>query len=415
MHFLTLLLFLLVIACEEQTVVKPLNEQVELVQEDSLFTLKLSFVGDIMGHGDQIRSAAGSPENLKSRNMADFDYSSCFRYVAPIFKSADLMIGNLEMTLSNKGKYAGYPMFKSPDKFAYQLKADGFDLLTTCNNHSNDGFLYGIQHTIEVLDSLEILHTGTFRNYQEKKASYPLCVTKKIGEAEFRIVFLNYTYGTNGINTPAPALVNLIDRDSILKDIRDAKEMQPDIIIAITHWGHEYHLDESSHQKRICDLLWANGVDIVVGAHPHVIQPIKTKTVYNADSTISREKLVAFSLGNFISNQFRSNTDIGLILEIELEKNINSGAVRLKHHDYILAWRYIFGRYDREKSVYDRKYAVIPVSAFEQDSLNVLKMERQQIRAMKNATAAMRKHLSRFQGVERKVKFEELGNIKALE
>lgn len=415
MHFLILFLFFVVIACEEQTVNQPLQNQLEMLQKDSLFVLKLSFVGDIMGHGDQIRSAAGMPENLKSKNMEDFDYSSCFRYVAPIFKSADLMIGNLEMTLSNKGKYAGYPMFKTPDQFAYQLKADGFDLLTTCNNHSNDGFLYGIEHTIEVLDSLEILHTGTFRNYQEKKANYPLCVNKKIGDAEFRIVFLNYTYGTNGINTPSPALVNLIDKDSILMDINKAKEMQPDMIIAITHWGHEYHLDESSHQKRICNLLWDNGVDIVVGAHPHVIQPIKTKRVYNADSTLSKEKLVAFSLGNFISNQFRRNTDIGLILEIELEKNINSGAVRIKHHDFILAWRYIFGRYDRNKSVYDRKYAVIPVSAFEQDSLNVLQMERQQIRAMKNATTAMRKHLSRFQGVERIIKLDELGNITALE
>ena len=137
----------------------------------------------------------------------------------------------------------------------------------------------------------------------------------------FRLAFLNYTYGTNGIPTAQPAVVNLIDKKQMLEDIETAKKANPDIIIAITHWGNEYWLDEHISQVRTTELLWENGVDVVIGAHPHVIEPIKTDTFWNIDSTRFKEKLVAYSLGNFISNQYRPNTDIGLIFELELIKN----------------------------------------------------------------------------------------------
>ena len=216
MKVIFLSLFCFVFYCCTQPSSSPqinLAEKLDtLIAPDSIHRLKLTFVGDIMGHGNQIRSAAGSPAKLKSTDMSDFDYSTCFRYVKPIFEQADIMVGNLEMTLSNRGKYSGYPMFRTPDAFASYLKDAGFDILTTCNNHSNDGFLYGIEHTIEVLDSLGIEHTGTFKNQNEKDSLYPLIVEKKIDGTSFRLAFINYTYGTNGIPTPKPAVVNLIDK-----------------------------------------------------------------------------------------------------------------------------------------------------------------------------------------------------------
>jgi poly-gamma-glutamate capsule biosynthesis protein CapA/YwtB (metallophosphatase superfamily) len=385
-----------------------------LVVIDTIHRIKLSFIGDIMGHGNQIRSAAGRKANFKSKDMNDFNYEPCFRYVKPIFEQADLMIGNLEMTLSKKGKYSGYPMFRTPDAFATYLRDAGFDILTTCNNHSNDGFMYGIVNTIDVLDSLGITHTGTFKNQEERDKLYPLIVEKKVDGTTFRLAFINYTYGTNGIKTPEPAVVNMIEKDLMLKDIETAKAANPDMIIAITHWGNEYWLDEHSSQVKTTKLLWENGVDVVIGAHPHVIEPIKTDTIWNSDSTNYTEKLVTYSLGNFISNQERPNTDIGLIFELELVKNSKTNKTVIGDHDYILAWRYILGRHDRKlKQGFDWIYSTIPVSAFEEGdrAKELLFMSDRDVKEMKAVSKRMREHLGKWQSKERKVTLEELGTI----
>jgi len=383
--------------------------------KDSLHRIKLSFVGDIMGHDNQIYAAAGDPSKMKSKDMRDFNYETCFRYVQPIFEEADLMIGNLELTLSNKGRYTGYPMFRSPDIFASYLKDAGFDLLTTCNNHSNDGFKYGLTHTIDVLDSLGIEHTGTFKNQAERDSLYPLIVEKKVDGTTFRLAFINYTYATNGLKTKEPCIVNLIDQNQIYKDIVKAKEAKPDMIIAVMHWGKEYKLDEHKSQVAYTKFLWENGVDVIIGAHPHVIQPIKTDTIWETDSTTFREVLVTYSLGNFISNQYRPNTDVGLIFELELVKNSRTNKTVIGKHDYIIAWRYIQERYTPNlREGYDWKYAVLPVAAFEDDPKRYFDITDTQIKAMRTVTQRMRTHLGKWQSQERNVSLEELGDIVSL-
>ena len=221
----------------------------------------------------------------------------CFRFIKPLMEQADLAIGNLEVTLNDKKKYTGYPRFRSPDALGYYLKEAGFDFLVTANNHSNDNDLHGVIHTLDTLDGLGFIHTGTFRNVEERAATYPLIVEKEADGTTFKLAFLNYTYGTNGIPTTAPAVVNLIEEEQILKDIEVAKQANPDMIIAVMHWGSEYKLDENSRQQKATKLLWENGVDLVIGAHPHVIEPIKTDTLYTKDSSRQREVLVAYSLG----------------------------------------------------------------------------------------------------------------------
>lgn len=384
-----------------------------VVQEkDSIHRIKLSFVGDIMGHGNQIKSVAQSAAKMKSKDMNDFNYEPCFRYVKPIFEQADLMIGNLELTLSNKGNYAGYPMFKTPDALATYLRDAGFDILTTCNNHSNDGFLYGIEHTIDILDSLKITHTGTFKTQQEREKTYPLIVEKEVDGTTFRLAFINYTYGTNGVNTPEPAVVNLIDKDQMYKDIVAAKAANPDMIIAIMHWGNEYWLDESDYQKDNTRFLWENGVDVVIGAHPHVIEPIKTDTIFDKENNTFREVLVTYSLGNFISNQYQPNTDMGLIFELELVKNSKTNKTIIGNHDYILVWRYIMGRYDKaSKEGFDWTYVAVPVAPFEQNPKELLLMTDREVNEMNSVSERMRKHLGKWQSKERKVTLAELGVI----
>ncbi|MCH2043641.1 MAG: CapA family protein [Saprospiraceae bacterium] len=374
------------------------KDTVETPPKKTQHKIKLAFVGDIMGHGDQIRSAYDP-------RTKTYNYEPCFRYVKPILEEADLAIGNLEVTLSAKGKYTGYPRFRSPDALGTALKGAGFDFLVTANNHSNDNNLYGVIHTLDTIDAMGFIHTGTFRDSAERKKTYPLILEREVDGTVFKLAFLNYTYSTNGIPTQAPSVVNMIDEEVMLKDIETAKAANPDMIIAIMHWGSEYMLDERPRQQRRTKLLWENGVDVVIGAHPHVIEPIKTDTFYNADSSAFTEKLVAYSLGNFISNQFRKNTDIGLIFELELIKDSKANKTIIGAHDYVLAWRYI---HNRSKAAVDRTHTAIPVTAFENDSTNFLGMSKSDLVSMQATAKRMRKHLGKWQSAERIVTFAEL-------
>jgi poly-gamma-glutamate synthesis protein (capsule biosynthesis protein) len=377
--------------------------------KDTLHRIKLTFVGDIMGHDDQIYAAVDKKEHLKSKNMAHFNYEPCFRYIKPILEQADIAIGNLELTLNNKGRYTGFPMFRSPDQLAYALKGAGFDFLNTCNNHSNDGRLYGINHTIEVLDSLSMFHTGTFRDTVEWHKTYPLIIHKRVDGTIFKLAFLSYTYSTNGVKNRVPNIVNRINDSLIIADIQKAKASRPDMIIAMMHWGSEYKLDEREKQQKLARLLWKNGVDVVIGGHPHVIQPIKTDTIYDEDSSREKEVLVTYSLGNFISNQTRKNTDIGLIFELELIKNSQTSQTTIGPHHYILGWRY---RYNyTPKNPFDAIHTVIPVSAFENQRTALLKMSPKDSSQMMSVTNRMRAHLGKWQSSERKINLAELGPL----
>ncbi|MFK7795851.1 MAG: CapA family protein [Aureispira sp.] len=380
---------------------------------DSVARLKLAFVGDIMGHVNQIRAAAGAKQYFKSKDQRVFDYELCFRYMAPILKEADIAVGNLELTLSNKGRYTGYPMFRSPDALATALQQAGFDVLSTSNNHSNDGGKYGLTHTLDVLDSLGMIHTGTFRDTSERDALYPLIVEKEIDGVPFRLAFLNYTYATNGVFAKPPTFVNWIDTAVMRQDIERANALQPDMIIALMHWGHEYHLNEYRTQQATTKFLWEQGVDVVIGGHPHVIQPIKMDTVWTADSSRYRPVLVAYSLGNFISNQYRPNTDLGLLFELELVKHRAQATTAIGAHDYLFAWRYLYGRgIDSLEKGFDWKYSVLPVSAFEGGAGQELAtLSSTDSLAMITVTNRLRKHLQQFQSRERRVDVSDLGTV----
>ncbi len=356
-------------------------------QDSSLVrTLKLTFVGDIMGHGGQIKSAQVDSSEL-------YDYSPCFEYVTPILKEADLAIGNLEVTLPGGPPYTGYPTFKSPDDLALALRHAGFDLLVTANNHSNDAGILGVTHTIKALAGYGFYQTGTFADSMHRTFSYPLVVYKN----NFKLAFLNYTYDTNGIPTRPPTMVNEIDNQLIKSDLKEAVALQPDFIVVFMHWGKEYQLDESEAQQDLADSLFNWGADLVVGAHPHVVQPIKTRKVLSRDS-VWKNTLTAYSLGNFISSQRKRNTDLGIVLEVELTKSPVSGRVELTDHAYIPVYRYI-ERPPGSKQV----YRVIPVSLFEGEQ-PIKRLPTSEKNAMIAVANRIRAHLDQYGGRERKLK-----------
>lgn len=337
-------------SCQQNNPTKTQNNlSTSIIKEDSLITFDMQFVGDVMGHSPQIASAYNP-------NTKSYNYDNCFTFIKPILEKADMAVCNLEVTLSSKGPYSGYPMFRSPDNLAYALKNAGFDLIFTANNHANDGRLQGVIHTLDVLDSLKMLHSGTFRNQQEKDNTYPLIFEKKQNDKSLKLAFLNYTYDTNGVPTSPPSIVNLIDSNEIKKDIALAKTHNPDMIIVFIHWGLEYQLKENANQQQLAHMMWDQGVDLVIGMHPHVVQPIRQSSRNRPDGT-KHPVYCAYSLGNFISNQQQPNTDVGLLFNVQLIKNTNSNQTTIGQNSYMPLWRLIK----------NKKYYTLPVINMEKN------------------------------------------------
>ena len=293
--------------------------QVEQQMADTVVTQRVTllFAGDLMQHITQINAA--------KTKAGSYDYSSYFDKVSPYIQSFDLAIANLEVTLGGK-PYSGYPRFCAPDEYLFAIRDAGFDILETANNHSADKGQRGIERTIQMLDSLKMSHFGTYINENEREKNYPLLVEKN----GIKIVFLNYTYDTNGIPVPAPNVVNLIDKQQMALDIAKAKAMNPDVIIACMHWGIEYAMVPNAAQRELADWLFSQGVTHVIGGHPHVVQPLEFRT-----DTNGAKHLLAYSLGNFISNQWMENSDGGMVVSMTLEKD---SVTRLADCNYSLVW-----------------------------------------------------------------------------
>ncbi|MDU6476512.1 MAG: CapA family protein [Bacteroides sp.] len=264
--------------------------------------ITLLFVGDLMQHQAQIDAARVSE--------GKYDYSSCFSLIKEQISQADLAIGNLEVTLGGR-PYRGYPMFSAPDEYLQAIKDAGFDILLTANNHCLDRGKKGMERTIQLLDSSGIRYAGTYKNLSERRQRYPLFINRN----GFRIALLNYTYGTNGIKATSPNIVNYIDKNTILQDIQSAKARQPDAIIACMHWGEEYQSLPNREQRELANWLLQQGVTHIIGSHPHVIQPMELRT------NGTEQHIIVYSLGNFISNMSKANTDGGLIFTLQLEKH----------------------------------------------------------------------------------------------
>lgn len=300
--------------------------------------LSLLFGGDVMGHDSQIASAYSSTQKA-------YDYTSCFQYIKPWISSPDLALANLEVTLAGP-PYKGYPQFSSPDALAVTLKDAGFDALVTANNHCVDRGRKGLERTIAQLDTLGIPHTGTFVDSLEKSTRSPLVIEKN----GFKLAVLNYSYGTNGLPVPNGSIVNLLDTAVMRRDIQLAKDIKPDAIIVFTHWGTEYESLPSKWQKDLTEFCFNQGVQLVIGAHPHVIQPMEWRKETN--------QFVAYSLGNFVSGQRKRYTDGGAMAYVELEKinyKPDSAVTRIDQAGYYLQW--VYRAVDASKDYY-----IIPVS-----------------------------------------------------
>jgi poly-gamma-glutamate synthesis protein (capsule biosynthesis protein) len=302
--------------------------------------LSLLFLGDIMQHDSQISDAYDAATGR-------YDYHPCFQYVKPYIQVADLSIGNLELTLAGP-PYRGYPQFSAPDELLFALKDMGMDALVTANNHCVDTGQKGLERTIQMLDSLHIPHTGTFTDEAARLNDYPLMLNKN----GFSLALLNYTFSTNGLPVTKPNIVNRIDTTVMATDLARAKERKPDAIIVFLHWGVEYQSLPAKTQIDVTEFCFRHGVQLVIGAHPHVIQPMEWREEKN--------QLVTYSLGNFVSGQRKRYTDGGSMINVVLRKIFAPAdtVTTIDSASYVLEW------VQRQAG----NYYVLPVPSFEKDS-----------------------------------------------
>ena len=302
-------------------------------------TIKLSVIGDIMTHNTQISDAYDK--------VNGYDFSKCFKDIPDLVKDSDFFMGNLETTFAgSKKKYSGYPQFNTPEQLAVDLKELGLDLVTTANNHSLDTGYAGVESTIAFLDEAGLPHTGTF-NSQEAHDQIYITDIKGI-----KTCVLAYTYGTNGIPIPSGKeyCINLIDRNLISRQIAEAKAQECDLIIVCMHWGVEYRLTPTAEQKELADFLFKEGADVIIGSHPHVLEPME-KRIIEMDDGSTKEGFVIYSMGNFISGQTQANTRNSIILHLTITKNGKTGKLSIDNVEYDPLYTYTYPKMKNYKVI----------------------------------------------------------------
>lgn len=331
----------------------PLSELEEPEEEQEprgTTSLKISVVGDIMVHNHQLK-AAREPDGT-------YNFTEVFEDIRPYLEEADIVMGNLETTISTDEKgYTAYPRFRSPISLITALKGAGFDVLTTANNHTLDALEFGVEHTLDVLDEHRILHTGSARSPEERDRILI------VEENDIKVAILAYTYGTNGMEGSVNKdkltyMVNYLrDTSRIEEDVRRAKEEGAEFIVVCAHWGDEYVRTPNEGQKSMAKKFFDMGVDAIFGSHPHVIQPMERKIITTPEGD-EKETFVIYSLGNIVSNQRDRYRDSGLILNLEVIKDYDNGTISIGEIDYIPTWVYRFTKDDR------LHYRILPVKDF---------------------------------------------------
>lgn len=303
-----------------------ISEQAEKKEEPITFTM--TALGDSLCHNTQYWDAYNSQTN-------EYDFSYVYEDIIDYTQISDITIGSLETTFAGEERgYSNYPTFNTPDSLATALKNIGVDIISLAGNHALDYGYTGLCRTIDVLDNAGISHLGTYKSAEDQEN---LLIKNVKG---VNIAFINYTYGTNGIPVPSGKdyCVNLIDKDFIKKQIEQAKSQNVDVIVACMHWGTEYRTTANSEQKELADFLFENGVDIILGNHPHVIEPMEKRTITLEDGT-EKEVFVVYALGNFTADQRDEITRDSAILNLTITKN-SDGRISIDKVDYTPIYMY---------------------------------------------------------------------------
>lgn len=341
MFIIIILIFVLCFSCNHKSSSLKNENKKETInnkQNKGNKTMSLVMVGDVLIHESVYLDAKTSD--------GSYDFSKMFTYIKPLIKDYDLKYCNQESIIGGKNLgVSGYPNFNSPDEIGETIVDLGFNMIGLANNHAFDLGEKAIIYSTSFWKKYDnIITSGSYASIEERGS---VKIYEKNG---IKYAFLAYTTGLNGYSLNGKDyLVNVYDKESVKKDIEKVKGA--DVIIVAMHWGNEYTNIPTDSQREIAEYLSSLGVNLIIGTHPHVVQPI----------TYIGDTLVIYSLGNFISNQLviDINPAVGLLLGLDITVN-DDGSVTFDIKDKELIYSY---------SDNSTNFKVIPFSKMSDDIL----------------------------------------------
>ena len=307
-------------------------------KSDKKKSMSLVMVGDVLTHDSVLTDAL--------KEDGSYDFTSMFTDIKSMIKDYDLKYLNQESIIGGPSfKYSGYPTFNAPDSIGDNLIDTGFNIFGLANNHAYDKGEDAILYSNKYWSSKDVITAGTYSSKDERD---DIKVYEKNG---IKYAFLAYTTSLNGytLSSDKSYLVNVYS-DALVKDDVDKIKDKVDVVIVAMHWGDEYTNTPTNSEKEIAQYLSELGVDLVIGTHPHVVQPIE----------YVGETLVIYSLGNFISNQLviGLNPAIGLMVGVDITVDGDDTKISIKEKELL---------YSYSKS--STNFKVIPFSKMNDDIL----------------------------------------------
>lgn len=283
----------------------------------TLRSARFRAVGDLMFHDAQLKIAR-QPDAM-------YDFHPQFALIAKTLGNADYTIANLETTIGRFRDipYSGFPRFNAPETLLDAIRDAGVDFLTLANNHILDRFFEGLVTTVDNVEAKGFDFGGANRTPEEK--ARPVVVTVN----GISVGMLCYTELTNTMDDyyspEAEAYgVNYLRCADYAADVQKLRDAGAEVIFAMPHWGEEFYRTPNENTVRQAKKMIAAGVDVILGSHPHMVQPVEYVKVKTADGGV-RTGLVAYSLGNFISNMCLPYTDSGIVLDFTLRERPEGG------------------------------------------------------------------------------------------
>ncbi len=314
---------------EEENTADDLSDSSLLSEDDTLTeTVNIRMVGDILLHTPVEKAAYDE--------LADkYNYDFIFANTTVDISSADIAIVNEEVIIGGRELgISGYPAFNAAYEIGDSLVNAGFDVICHATNHAMDKGKAGITNCIRFWNE-HYPDTDMIGIHESIEDSNEICVKEVSG---IRIAFLNYTYGTNGIPLPEdmPYAVDMLDKDKVISDLERAEEIA-DFTVVIPHWGIEYSLSPSDSQRKWAQTMASHGADLIIGAHPHVIEPIEW--IYTDDDIDDNDVLCYYSLGNFVNwtsgtGAGTSDRMVGGMADVTIEKD-DKGNVKISDYGII--------------------------------------------------------------------------------
>lgn len=317
--------------------VPAVKEERKSPSEDGKQTITLTATGDCLMHNTQIMSG--------KETDGSYNFDTFFAEVEDLIKEGDYTSVCFEAPMAGKeAEYTGYPLFNSPDEMAYTFKKAGFDLIVTANNHIMDRGYKGALRTMEVIERAGLDYVGTYKT----KADSEDFLIKDIKGV--KVGYIAYTYSTNGIPVPEEHeyFLNYIEEDKILRDIGLLRP-KVDVLILVLHWGVEYSPLPTQEQRMMARKFLEEGADVILGSHPHVIQPMEVMNIGGKD------KVVFYSMGNFISHQRGIERNSGIVVKLKFTKDKKKNVTVLQEASYTPTFSHSY--YDNGRL----RFRVVPV------------------------------------------------------